>query len=255
MIRFLALALVLAAAVHPTGCSAAAEPAELAARAEKEYRQARYGAAIALYDSLLRMGYADARIYYNLGNAHFKRGELARSRLNYERALRLDPGDPDTRRNIDLIVSRLTDRVEPVPQFVLYRWWRGMKNSSTPRGILLWGALFFSATLSLAVLFVWWPLLWVRRVLFAAMAALTLAWLSSLILLFDRFDDDAARPAAIVVAGSVTAKSSPDRSGIDSFTIHEGLHVEVRDEHAQWLQVRLPDGKLGWLPNSAVERI
>lgn len=251
--RIFPLALLLAGIAAPL--SAGDDASRLAAEAGALYRKAQYGAAIAVYDSLARMGYADARLYYNLGNARFKRGELALGRLWYERALRLDPGDADTRRNIDIISSRLADRVEPVPQLFLIRWWIDCRDGATAKGLFLAGAALFAGVLCIAVVYAWWPLLWLRRLSFIAGSALAALWLLSLALFFDRLSDDASRSEAVIMAGSVTAKSSPDRSGVDAFTIHEGLKVEIRDTYDQWRKIRLPDGKLGWIPAGALERI
>ncbi len=248
---------LLAAALFVIAAAGAAadNASRLAAEGEAFYRQARYGAAIAAYDSLARMGYADARLFYNLGNAHFKRGELALGRLWYERALRLDPGDSDTRRNIDIISARISDRVEPLPQLFLVRWWNDWKNGSTARGFFFAGAALFAGILCAAVIYAWWPLLWVRRLSFVAGLLLGALWILMLALFIDRLAGDTSRSAAVILSASVTAKSSPDRSGVEAFTIHEGLKVDIQDAYDQWLQIRLPDGKLGWVPAGALERI
>ena len=40
---------------------------------------------------------------------------------------------------------------------------------------------------------------------------------------------DTLRNEAIITQGVVNAKSSPDRSGTDLFTVHEGTKVTIRD--------------------------
>ena len=58
--------------------------------ANAAYADGRYEEAAAGYEALLAEG-ENATLYYNLGNARFKQGELAQAILNYERALRLKP--------------------------------------------------------------------------------------------------------------------------------------------------------------------
>jgi SH3-like domain-containing protein len=62
-------------------------------------------------------------------------------------------------------------------------------------------------------------------------------------------------PEAIVLVGSVSVKSSPDDSGTEVFVIHEGTKVNVLSTLANWSEVRLADGNVGWLLSSAIEKI
>jgi tetratricopeptide (TPR) repeat protein len=57
--------------------------------------------AIAAYESVLQQGVESASLYYNLGNAYFKAGDLGRSILNYLRAQRLEPGNADIDHNLE----------------------------------------------------------------------------------------------------------------------------------------------------------
>ena len=46
---------------------------------------------------------------------------------------------------------------------------------------------------------------------------------------------DTLRNEAIITQGVVNAKSSPDRSGTDLFTIHEGTKVIIRETLGEWM--------------------
>ena len=57
------------------------------------------------------------------------------------------------------------------------------------------------------------------------------------------------RTGAVVMAGSVVVKSTPNESGTDLFVLHEGTRVEVIDDTMKdWKEIRLADGKVGWMP-------
>lgn len=62
-------------------------------------------------------------------------------------------------------------------------------------------------------------------------------------------------PEAIVLAGAVSVKSSPDDSGTEVFVIHEGTKVNVLSTLSDWSEVRLADGNIGWLQSSTIEKI
>jgi len=63
------------------------------------------------------------------------------------------------------------------------------------------------------------------------------------------------RDAAIVFTPTVTIKSSPDRSGTDLFILHEGTKVTIKNTLGEWYEIRLGDGKEGWIPSKDLERI
>jgi SH3-like domain-containing protein len=60
---------------------------------------------------------------------------------------------------------------------------------------------------------------------------------------------------AIIMSPSVTVKSSPDKNGTDLFIIHEGLKVSIIGRSQGWKEIKLSDGKVGWLPDETIERI
>ena len=85
--------------------------------AEKAYADGNYPAAAEQYEALIK-NYGDAaEVYYNLGNAYYKLGRIAPAILNYERALVMNPGDGDTRFNLEMARQRTADRIEPADGF------------------------------------------------------------------------------------------------------------------------------------------
>jgi hypothetical protein len=116
--------------------------------------------------------------------------------------------------------------------------------------ITLWALFFFS----LAAMY----LLPSGRALIAARVVVLISLAGILVsvgfIALQRINDD-SRDQAIVLAGTVTAKSSPDQASVDAFVIHEGLKVRMSDALGTWVKVTLPDGKVGWIPSSACERI
>jgi thiol:disulfide interchange protein len=65
---------------------------------------------------------------------------------------------------------------------------------------------------------------------------------------------DSQRAEAIITQGIVNAKSSPDRSGNDLFTIHEGTKVVITDVISDWCCIHVGNN-IGWIPLSYLERI
>ena len=91
-------------------CSSALFAQDAFDAANAAYADGRYEEAATMYQSLLDEQ-PDATLYYNLGNARFKQGELAQAILNYERALRLKPNYKDAQYNLAFAQSRITDNI------------------------------------------------------------------------------------------------------------------------------------------------
>ena len=69
------------------------------------YEKREYKKAADEYRKVITMGLENGRLYYNLGNALFKLGELGEAILYYEKAARLIPQDGDLRSNMSYAKS------------------------------------------------------------------------------------------------------------------------------------------------------
>jgi tetratricopeptide (TPR) repeat protein len=205
-----------------------------------------------MYQSLLDEQ-PDATLYYNLGNARFKQGELAQAILNYERALRLKPNYKDAQYNLAFAQSRITDNIVE-QDFFLSSWARTVRNSLSER--TWWSTsigLFICALIAL-LLFLLGRELWLRK------TAFHVAWIALLFSLIAGLNAGSLRQRntlrneAIITQGVVNVKSSPDRSGTDLFTIHEGTKVTIRETLGEWVNVSVGSNE-GWMKAAHLERI
>src|SRR5213078_2990981 len=72
------------------------------AKANQEYAQGHFKEAISGYETLVRAGQWSANVFYDLGNAYFRTGDLGRVILNYERALALERHHPEATANLQI---------------------------------------------------------------------------------------------------------------------------------------------------------
>lgn len=223
--------------------------------ANLKYAEGLYEEAIVAYQQILETGQESTEVYYNLGNAWFKTGQITKAILNYERGLLLSPGDEDIRYNLSIANELITDKIEQLPGFFLSDWIRSLSQLLSAN---MWALFSLISFLILSVLI---PLLVLSRRrqlknLFLSAILLTLV-ISSVSLLFARQQSKimADRNTAIVFSPSVTVKSSPDSSGTNLFILHEGVKVEIIDRISGWYEIRIADGNLGWMPAEAVEII
>ena len=50
-------------------------------------------------------------------------------------------------------------------------------------------------------------------------------------------------------------KSSPDRAATDLFVLHEGTKLTIEESTDGWVEIRLADGRKGWIESSRIELI
>ena len=112
MKRFLLLICLFVSALAHAQNTAGVVPNEADIKAQ--YDKEQYTQAIEGYRELLLASKAapSAALYYNLGNAYYRNGELGWAILSYERALRLAPRDKYVRHNLQSAASQTTDRLE-----------------------------------------------------------------------------------------------------------------------------------------------
>jgi cytochrome c-type biogenesis protein CcmH/NrfG len=85
--------------------------------ANQLHEAGQYEDATTAYEHLVNQGVAESTLFYNLGNAYFKQGEVGRAILNYDRAARLNPRDADIQANRELA------RLQVVDQFSVGKFW------------------------------------------------------------------------------------------------------------------------------------
>lgn len=225
------------------------------AEGDSAYIKNDFASAIQIYESLLQQGEAP-EIYYNLGNCYYKTDDIARAILNYERALLLSPGNTDIRANLEIARSKAIDKVTPVPEIFFITWIKSLVNSQSSDAWARTGIISFLLLLvSLAIFFFTQHIKWKKIGFSAAILFLIVTVLSNLFAsqqksyLTNRND-------AIILSPSVTVRSTPSESGTSLFVLHEGRKVEIKDNSMrEWKEIRLEDGKVGWVPSSSIEVI
>jgi tetratricopeptide (TPR) repeat protein len=76
--------------------------------ANRLYEQGQFSSAATAYERLIAEGRASSALYFNLGNAWFKAGELGRAVASYRLAERLAPRDPDIQANLRMVRETVT---------------------------------------------------------------------------------------------------------------------------------------------------
>jgi len=223
-------------------------------RARAAYEQGNWEQAAEGFRGLLRYGFTDARLEYNLANAEYKRGRMGEAILHYERARRLDPSDPDVLANLAMARSRIRDVIEDPDAAGALTAWRAWQDrvGATAQAVAALAGLWV-----VAGIVTWcggrrggftpaWG--WALSVTILVTIVISLSWHATWTRVSGTRRAVVLRPAAEALAG-------PGLNNTSQFTLHEGTTVEVRGERPGWLQVALPNGATGWIQDDAAERI
>lgn len=244
--------LLLFTAYHlsPVTCHAATK-----ADADSAYVQGNYQKAIELYSELLKEGQS-ADVYYNLGNAYYRSEEITQAILAYERALLLSPGDADIRFNLQLARTKTIDKMVPQSEFFAVTWYRSLVNQMSVDGWAYTSLALLALAIVLVLLYLFSSPVWLRKVGFFGGLLALLFFLLANLFAWQQKQTLNHRDGAIIIQSAVPVKSTPATSGTDLFILHEGTKVTVTDDTMQdWKEIRMPDGKVGWVETAQIEII
>jgi tetratricopeptide (TPR) repeat protein len=224
-------------------------------KANKAYMAGFYENAITIYENILKEQVASPELYYNLGNAYFKTNDLPSAILNYERALKYNPGGEDILFNLSVANSKIVDKIDVLPELFYIRWWKGIKLWFSPDGWSIVLVALFSVLFVLAALFLLSRSATSRKIIFAGGLFLFMAFVLSGIIAWQTWNESRQHNTAIVFAPTLAVKSSPDDSSIDLFVIHEGLKVKILDEIGDWNEIRISNGSKGWVKSETLKPV
>lgn len=223
--------------------------------ADSAYAAEKYDEAIKLYSGLLKEG-TSADIYYNLGNCYYKTDRIAHAVLNYERAFLLDPADADIRFNLELARTKTVDKIIPESEMFFITWFKSLVNVMSMDAWAGTAVGAFVLMCILAFVFYFSNKVALKKVGFFGALAMLLVVVFANIFAYRQHVALTERTGAVVMETSVMVKSTPNESGTDLFLLHEGTRVEIIDNSMKdWKEIRIADGKVGWMPAKSMEVI
>lgn len=225
------------------------------AEADSAYAQGHYQQAITDYQALLKQG-ASADLYYNLGNAYYRSENITQAVLNYERALLLSPGDRDIRFNLQLARSKTIDKIVPESEMFFITWYHALVNLMSVDGWARTAIFSLALVIVLSLVYLFSQPVWLRKIGFFGGITLLVVFVLANVFASQQKQSLIHRKGAIVMSPSVTVKSTPAANGTDLFILHEGTKVTITDGSMRdWKEIRLADGKEGWIESKKIELI
>lgn len=211
------------------------------------YASEKYQKAANTYEKILKNGFESPELFYNLGNCYYRLNNYPEAVYYYEKAKLLSPADEDILHNLSLAESKIYDKIKPKPKAALVRMAENFIAGFSPRFWALLSLFAFVTALSGLSLY-----------LFAASKknkirgfSLSLLFLVPAIIGFiisqQQYSKIIRPNAGVIFSEAVSVKSSPDENATELFIIHEGLKVETDEHKDNWVEIRLTDGRVGWV--------
>ncbi len=216
------------------------------------YQQQKYDTALQSYMRIVESGVESADLYFNIGNSHYKLQQNTQAILYYEKALKLSPQDKDVRYNLDLANKRIVDKIESLPTPFYINWWRSLVNSLTMDTFAYLSITFIIMAMLGLLVFIRTHTVFVKRISFYLFIVFLLA--SGITFLFakSQYNANYSTQHAIVLSTRTNIYSAPNTTSTVLFVVHDGLKVKILKTEQQWLNIMLPDGSIGWIPEEAL---
>lgn len=231
-------------------------PQKLWSNAVEAYAQGKWKESIEDFENIVSIGLESPDLYYNLGNAYFKEGEISRAILNYERTLKLDPSYKDARYNLEVANLLIKDRIDEIPDFILKAWTKSLcyKLDSDAWGVI--SIIFFAILAIMLLIFVLSAQSsWRRLGFYSSIVVLALFVCATSFASWQK-QDYMKDNAAIMMRPVSSIKSAPSvESAKDLFILHEGTKVFLLDTVGEWNNIQLADGRQGWVRSNELEKI
>jgi len=213
--------------------------------ANRLYEQSKFAEAAAAYENLLKPGAAATAVYFNLGNAYFKSGQVGRAISAYRQAELLTPRDPDVRANLQFARNQVQGptlapgrRQSWLGRLSLNEW-----TLLATAAVWLWFALL--------ILRLWRPGLKPALGSYLALtgSAAVMLGIGCAVVYYD----SRLTRIAIVVSSEAVVRQGPLEESTPAFTAHDGAELRVLDRKDDWLQVSPDPGHSGWVRRNQLQ--
>jgi hypothetical protein len=216
-------------------------------RANQAFNDGHFQEAIDNYTVLLKKGQTSAALFYDLGNAWFRLGDLGQAVLNYERALALEPRHAEAQANLRLARDEARSLELEKGWIERYVGFGNSNQYSMAAAVSLWLTFFLVVRL------------YFQRQRSAKVIAL-------IVILFGLFVgasvatyimETGANGAAlaIVTRKNVDARLATADSAKTVLSLPPGSQIKIVSNRGDWTYAMLPNGLHGWIPATSAEKV
>jgi tetratricopeptide (TPR) repeat protein len=223
--------------------------------ANRLYEEGEFEPALERYNAVIVSGSESADLYYNMGNAAFRANSIGHAILYYEKALKMEPTHEDAIHNLEYVSRYLKDAFEEVPTLFLRAWIAGFVELFPEQTWSILALLFFVIMLGGLLVYLFSRSMVLKKLGFISGLAALFLFVIALSSTISRHREIVNPDTGIILAPSVVVRSSPSESGTELFILHEGTKVEVNEVVSSWQNIKVIDGREGWITAADLETI
>lgn len=237
----------------------------LVEKANAEYDRDKYSDALSLYLQAAMEEGTSSDLYYNIGNAYYRMGDLGRAVLNYERALIFNPNNEEARENLEFVNSKIQTKIVEDKSFVVQviDEFVGLQTSNSwATDSVVCFILFIVGIL----LYVFSSTIILRKIGFFGGGIMLICVVISLLCSYSVKSKVEAKNKAIVVSHSVTLSTVPrvpkDKTeeafiltAGNKVTIVDSIINKVGETQEIWYDIKADDKHRAWLKREHIEKI
>ena len=220
------------------------------ADANSSFESGKYDEAVTAYRQLIEQdALHQPAVFFNLGNAEYRRGNRGEAALAYARALAVDPTYVEARQNLGFLERKtglLAFEKESSP---------ALQKLSRNEAITLLAGAIWLLSLALGALLFLRPKgakrgvslgLFGMGVVAAVYAGLCIYWIKQV-----------TPPAnvAIVTDATASAHTDPARSADSIIALPEGSEIRVLSKRGSWSYVEIPGNLRGWVESDRIQSL
>ncbi len=246
--RFLFLALLFVCSLNVF----ALDSEKLFEEGNQFYNNQKYVEADSVYSTIDTAGFYSSELYFNLGNTNYKLGNIAKTIYNYERALKLAPGNEDVIHNLKIANELLSDKNTINASKRIDDLIYTSIKSTTNFWAIFSISLFILGSLFILVFFIVKTTKQKKLSFYLGMAfyifGIITIYLASL-----QYNKQTSIEYGIIYKPFVELKTEPSTNSNVAFVLHEGTKVKVLNQNSDWYEISFNNGQIAWIEKTKLE--
>jgi tetratricopeptide (TPR) repeat protein len=212
-----------------------------------------YKAAIYWQRIVNQAGVKNGKLFYNIGNAYFKAGDIGRSILYYKKAQKYIPNDNNLIHNLAYVRSTRMDKIVEKQENQIFRilfFWYFALNRELRFFIFLISFISIWIFLSIKLFF--------KKSLFniGLIISLVISFSFAGTLIADA-TIETSKELGVIITDEVIARKGDGFTYQPSFreALHAGTEFALIESRREWYNIELADGKTCWVQSRDVELV
>ncbi len=222
-------------------------------RGNNAYANGDFETALVEYNKIVGSEKLSSQLFYNLGNTYYRLDELGEAIWAYESALKIDPGNENTRFNLKFVNATTYDELDSSDSGIM-KW---LEINLFSFSLNFWS--FVSIILSFILAFTLYFFFTTKKQK-VKNTSLTVAFGSFFLVaasvIFAGINKSKIihKTEAIIVTEAIEIRTSPSETAPEAFKLHEGTKVDLLRSNENWTEINV-NGNTGWVQKQTLWEI